>query len=291
MAIRSWSSKRSIKMTPTTEQTDKIKAVSMPLTSVGIDDVATGSHRHLDDEVVASLKKSMAEIGLKTPITIKIVKRGIEPDGPFVTEHILVAGRHRLAAAKQLGWRYIDAFVHEGDNTDSELWEIGENLQRKELSALERDMAISKWAELLSKRNGQVVQSAEGEAVRGTVAEAARLLPLSGKTEGARRKIVERAAKVNAIAPEAKEAATAAGLADNRRALLKIAEAPSSAAQLQKVAELKRAKTVARAHTKKSSNKKYLKSVIRYPAARKDEVIAKLRKFVKELDIELVDSK
>src|SRR5262249_41161721 len=156
-------------------------------------------------------KKSMSEIGLKTPITVRLMKRGIEPDGPFVTDHRLVAGRHRLEAAKQLGWEEINAFVLESDDVDAELWAVDENLQRNELNALEQADHVARRVALLQRRNGQLVQMSHG-----TVAKAIRQAPHSGKTEGARRKEVERALKIDSMAPEAKEAAKEAGLANNQ---------------------------------------------------------------------------
>jgi len=54
----------------------------------------------------------------------------------------------------------------------------------------------------------------------------------------ARRKIVERARKIAHIQPEAKQAAIAASLDDNQKALLAIAAANGRKAQLRKVAKL-----------------------------------------------------
>lgn len=234
------------------EHDEDAQSRDLTLIRVPIDEVVTGANRPLDQEVVANLKMSMAEIGLKTPITIMITKRGIEPDGPFVTDHRLIAGRHRLEAAKQLGWTEIDAFVLEGDQIDAELWELDENTQRKELSAMERADNVRRRTDLVKKRNGQVVQSG-GEAPRGLIAETARALSIPGKSEGARRKIVERSLKIADIAPEAKEAAKDADLADNQQALIEIAGEPNAEAQVRKVGEIK---SRARDKQKKRKQKK-----------------------------------
>jgi ParB family chromosome partitioning protein len=158
---------------------------------------------------------------------------------------LLVAGRHRLEAAKSLGWTEIDTFVLDGDDTDARLWEIAENLHRKELNDLERSVYIAEWFELAKRQFGQVVQKPEGGRPEGGIAEAARLLPVPGKTEDGKRKTIERALKIAAITPEAKEAAAAAGLADNQHALLGVAGEKTKEEQLKKVAKLasrKRAK-------------------------------------------------
>src|SRR5262249_49378835 len=81
-------------------------------------------------EAVERLIASMREIGLQTPITVR-PRLG---DGGH---YDLVAGAHRLAAAKALGWKKIDCFVVDFDDANVELWEIDENLMRSELDAAE----------------------------------------------------------------------------------------------------------------------------------------------------------
>ena len=216
------------------------QTIRVPIDSV----IVAGIHRESDPEMVTSLAQSMSTIGLKTPITIRVRKTELSPDRTH-TEHLLVAGRHRLEAAKSLGWTEIDTFVLDGDDTDARLWEIAENLHRKELNDLERSVYIAEWFELAKRQFGQVVQKPEGGRPEGGIAEAARLLPVPGKTEDGKRKTIERALKIAAITPEAKEAAAAAGLADNQHALLGVAGEKTKEEQLKKVAKLasrKRAK-------------------------------------------------
>ena len=82
--------------------------------------------RALDPEKVDKLAKSMAEIGLLNPITVWSISDG---------DYEVVAGAHRLAAAFNLGWYFIDAvFVDDWPEIDRQLWEIDENLMRAELS-------------------------------------------------------------------------------------------------------------------------------------------------------------
>ena len=182
----------------------------------------------------------MKAIGLLQPILV--VPRGGSGGG-----YELVAGRHRLAAAKQLKWEGIDAIVLEGlADVDAKRAEIAENLYRAELTAAERAEHIAEWVRLTEAKavSGQVVQklSSRGRAGEGRpesgISKAARELPVSGSTPEAKRKTVERALKIaNDTTPEAKEAARTAGLADNQSALLKIADAPAEA-QVATVAEV-----------------------------------------------------
>jgi ParB/RepB/Spo0J family partition protein len=72
------------------------------------------------DAIVASIREN----GLLHPITIRPIKgAGFN----------LVAGRHRLAAAKKLGWKNIPCFVKEMSEDEAALAEIDENLARAEL--------------------------------------------------------------------------------------------------------------------------------------------------------------
>lgn len=71
------------------------------------------------------LAESMREIGLLHPITITV-------------SGVLVSGRHRLEAARMLGWKEIDAFVVEDDELKNRLLEIDENLKRLDLTVWEQ---------------------------------------------------------------------------------------------------------------------------------------------------------
>lgn len=231
---------------------------------ISVDSVIVGEKRRdIDSEAVTELSKSMKTIGLRTPITIRIRTTELAPGRTF-TEHHLVAGLHRLEAARSLGWHEIDCFVLQGDQTDARKWEIGENLHRKELTELERDVYIAEWLDLAAKESGQHVRKATGGRPKGGLAEAARELPVPGKSEEAKRKTVERAMKIAAIAPEAKEAAIAAGLANNQRALLAVADEKTKDAQVEMV---KKRAAHKRAKFKKSPAVQKAASTISPPVA------------------------
>lgn len=100
--------------------------------------------READPEVVKTLAASMEKIGLRTPITIR------SNDDSMA---ILVAGLHRLEAAKLLGWEKIDCFVLDCDEIEAELWEISENLHRAGLTKEQRDEQIRRYAELMQARD------------------------------------------------------------------------------------------------------------------------------------------
>ena len=122
----------------------------MKTESVLIMDIETGDRlRAVDPARVSSLVSSIAELGLRTPITVARVHR--EEEYSFR----LVAGAHRLEAVRQSGQDYIDAFVMEGDEDDAALWEIDENFARAELTDAQRADHHVRREEIL-KRKGLV---------------------------------------------------------------------------------------------------------------------------------------
>lgn len=118
--------------------------------SIAIDLIEIGQrHRAVDDEAVERLARSMNEIGLRTPISVR------QADGGPVQ---LVTGLHRLNAAKSIGWDHIDCFVFENEtDIEAEMWEIAENLHRAGLSKEQRDEHIRRYARLVEMRREVIV--------------------------------------------------------------------------------------------------------------------------------------
>jgi ParB-like chromosome segregation protein Spo0J len=153
---------------------------------------------------------------------------------------VLVAGAHRLAAARHLGYERIHCeFIYYNDDITAQLVQVGEDLYRKHVTVLRHAELVTRWYELLTKDYvyGQVDRkNKRGRPPSGT-SRIARDLPL-GTTVEARRKIIQRAKRIARIQPEAKQAAIDAGLDNNQRALLAIAAKGGRKAQLRKVAKL-----------------------------------------------------
>ena len=102
-----------------------------------------GRYRDPTDEAVDRMVSSMKDIGLRTPITVRHF--------PNRASYVLVAGAHRLAAAKRLGWTEIGCFVAEEDDVDAELWEIDENLIRAQLTAADEAIVIGQRKRIYEK--------------------------------------------------------------------------------------------------------------------------------------------
>ena len=158
--------------------------------------------RQVNAEAVASLRASIEKIGLRTPITVRMM------DADAISEPMLVSGLHRLEACKALGQQQIECFVvdHETDD-EARMWEIAENLHRCDLDSIQRSEHIAEWARL-------AVLVFHGET--GTRA-AARSLNLAPAT-------VHRAKKIDSLSDEAKAAARDAGMENATRILVEAAK-------------------------------------------------------------------
>jgi ParB family chromosome partitioning protein len=195
------------------------------------DDIKVGGRlRHLDEARLADLVKSVRILGIKTPISTRL-----EDGRPK-----LVAGLHRLEAARRLGL-LVPCIDSDGDAIDAELWEIAENLHRAELSSLDRSDHIARWIELTGER---ISAQSEPKTERGRPESGIRA---AARELGIDRSDAQRAVKVASLSPDAKEAARATRLDDNRSALLQAAKAPAErqAAVIRGIAAEKAEKRVA----------------------------------------------
>jgi len=109
--------------------------------------VASEQPRPLITEAVDRLANSIREVGLIQPITVR--QRSIMSGGLAEQGFQVVAGHHRVAACRALGWTEIDALVIEaGEHLQAELIEIDENLCRSELTAAQRSKAVKRRREI-----------------------------------------------------------------------------------------------------------------------------------------------
>jgi ParB family chromosome partitioning protein len=122
--------------------------------------------RDFDDNAIGELSESLIEHGMLQPL---VVRRHGE-------RYQLIAGERRLRAAIKAGWQRVPAQVHEAD--DRQMCEIAivENLQRKDLNALEKAISFQQYLE----RYGVTQEELAGRLKidRSTVANLIRLLEL-----------------------------------------------------------------------------------------------------------------
>jgi hypothetical protein len=114
-----------------------------------------GLLRKIRPEYVKLLKDSIAEIGLQTPISLRVMP--CTPGTPYVhngNHYHVAAGNHRLEACKELGWKEIPAFLlTDLSSADITLWEIDENLMRGDLDGAERAQLLKKRKALFELRH------------------------------------------------------------------------------------------------------------------------------------------
>lgn len=78
----------------------------------------------MQPDVVETLAGSIQRLGLHTPITVRPIGRTADLFDSHMYQ--VITGRHRLAAARKLGWTRIDAVILDCDKTEVRLWEIAE---------------------------------------------------------------------------------------------------------------------------------------------------------------------
>jgi ParB-like chromosome segregation protein Spo0J len=196
--------------------------------------------------VVTDLAQSIRAIGLQTPPTC-VVRDG---------RHILVAGRNRLEALRTIGVEQAPVRIVDFDDVEAQLWQFSENLHRAELTKLEYDRQVVRYAELLKVKLA-------GEAAAPLSPQPAKEIPSAGLSRQVGAKVgrpesgnklvarelnipeqtVRRAYQTASLAPEAQEAAVKTGLDDNRSALLEAAKERTAEAQTATIRRLAERKT------------------------------------------------
>src|SRR5882762_6004665 len=167
----------------------------------------------------------------------------------------LVYGLHRLAAARQLGWKEIpcqilfsstaavenpSALEMQGSDRHAWMVEIAENLHRAELTALERSEHIAAWIKLIEE---DPQGSGEAEEASGGLDKKASGRPKGGRSAAARKIGISeadarRSERIAALPDEAKAEAKGLDLDNNQVALLKATRAGDPVSALREHATL-----------------------------------------------------
>lgn len=189
--------------------------------------VVRNGRRPINSEAVQSLAASIQKIGLQTPITCRAIGSG---------QFELIAGNHRLEAARLTGAEAIPAVIVKWDDKTARKWEISENLHRADLTELQRKEEIAEWIAITEderrdaeKVSVQLAPKPQGGRPEGGISAAARELGVES-TEA------KRAVKIASISERAKQAAVDAKLDNNQAALLRIASVTPDE-QVEKVRE------------------------------------------------------
>ena len=147
---------------------------------------------------IKELAQSIANVGLINPITVD-------------KAHSLIAGLHRLEAAKLLGWTEIECTVSSLEGLQAELAEIDENFVRNDLSPVEYGDLLLRRKELYEalhpetknggdKKSQEIrTRKARSDSFDPFVADTAKKLGIS------RRTVEERIQTAKNLTPEVKE--------------------------------------------------------------------------------------
>lgn len=122
---------------------------------ISIDEIRLRDRRRkLDTDHIKELADSIQELGLLNPITID-------------REYFLIAGLHRLEAAKQLGWTKVECTVSSLEGLQAELAEIDENFVRNDLSAVEYGEMLLRRKEIYEMLHPETKATYDGGSFRG----------------------------------------------------------------------------------------------------------------------------
>ena len=167
---------------------------------------------------VEELARSINAVGLMNPITV-------------TQDNTLIAGLHRLEAAKLLGWMEIECTISDADGIQAELAEIDENFVRAGLSHRELGDLLLRRKELYEALHPETQQGKRnGQTVKNDNLTLLKTKPFSEDTAeklGVSKRTVERLVQTAAnLTPEAKKVIRDADDKISRDAALKISRLP-----------------------------------------------------------------
>lgn len=166
-----------------------------------MDRIDTGDRlRTANSAQVAALADSMARVGLLSPITVYAaeVVRGIAVPG-----FKLIAGLHRLEAARSLGWSEIDVHVVTLDDLHRQLAECDENLCGTKLTPSERALFTRRRKDIYVALHPETRQGVAGaQAKHGHASDNLSFAADTAARTGVDRRTVERDATRGERIPE-----------------------------------------------------------------------------------------
>jgi len=187
------------------------------------------------DKIYVPEKRLRVLDAAKVQMLADSMQRGIQQQPILVHEeerdvrYRLIAGEHRFEAAKGLWWPEIECkVVYEQTEEQLEIYEIEENLIRGELSAIERDISLSRRKKLYEdlypetktgKWDRKNKDRQNVDLIRFTK-EAARKMGLNERT------IQRSAARIKALCPEIIEALKTSPIGDNASEIERLSKLP-----------------------------------------------------------------
>ena len=199
------------------------------LANVSIADIEVeGRLRAVDPAWVEVIAGSMEQMGLRQPLVVR-------PHPHKKGKHLLIAGAHRLAAARLLEWTEIQADIQALDELSARLVEIDENLTRRELTALDRAIFMAERKRIYEELHPETKQGGDRKSKKSqdeiksqdpaTCSMFPRFTAATAKATGFSERAVQLLCSlVKSLSPDAIELLRATDLARNQSALLTLAE-------------------------------------------------------------------
>lgn len=144
--------------------------------------------KEFEETALKSLAESIRQYGILQPLTV--TRKEIEkPDGGIQSTYELIAGERRLRASKLIGLREVPVVIRAGEQSDKMKLELAiiENLQREDLNAIDRAVALKQLAETFALSHVEI--AAKVGRSREFVSNSIRLLALP---EAIRQAVVDR---------------------------------------------------------------------------------------------------
>jgi ParB family chromosome partitioning protein len=129
-----------------------------------------------DADELKKLSESISAHGLLQPVVVRRVN----------DRYQIIAGERRLRAAVQAGWTEVPVNIIEADDRQTAELAIIENLQRKDLNALEKAACFQRYLEQYGSTQEELASRLNLD--RSTIANLIRLLELPGAVQDALRR-------------------------------------------------------------------------------------------------------
>jgi len=129
-----------------------------------------------DTDELKKLSESISTHGLLQPVVVRRVN----------DRYQIIAGERRLRAAAQAGWTEVPVNIVEADDRQTAELAIIENLQRKDLNALEKAACFQRYLEQYGSTQEELASRLNLD--RSTIANLIRLLELPGAVQDALRR-------------------------------------------------------------------------------------------------------
>ncbi|MDR2170862.1 MAG: ParB/RepB/Spo0J family partition protein [Planctomycetaceae bacterium] len=136
--------------------------------------------REFDESEIEQLAGSLQTHGLLQPVVVRRIMAGD-------TERFqIIAGERRYRAAMRLGWQELPVHCLEADDRTMIELAITENVQRKDLNAIEKAIAFAQYLESYGGTHDELAKRLELD--RSTVTNLVRLLELDNEVQESVRK-------------------------------------------------------------------------------------------------------